>query len=216
MPLWYVPREGEIWSTPTPNRRRCATWSATPGPPFWLETGHEYGELRGVMIEAEAEIHRDLDEVFGVAEAPTLRYAEGLERVEGDAREALKGQARKRVGIRFRPVRTASWDHRKLGGTYYASPAACRIWKELILSGGGGHTAAADHLHLRQAARPRRQQAGVVLRQLLVEAGVTDLGIVIAPSTGRTSARPSGTAPPSARRSPTSSRTSRPGSPTRP
>jgi hypothetical protein len=70
------------------------------------------------MIEAEAEIHRDHNEVFELAEALTLRYAEGQERVEGDAREGLKAQARKRVAIRFRPVRTASWDHRKLGGRY--------------------------------------------------------------------------------------------------
>ena len=27
-------------------------------------------------------------------------------------------QAAKRVGLRFTPTRTASWDHRKLAGTY--------------------------------------------------------------------------------------------------
>jgi PPOX class probable F420-dependent enzyme len=118
MPLWYVPREGEIWVYTYAKSQKVRNLERDPRATLLLETGHEYGELRGVMIEAKAEIHRDLDEVFGVAEALTLRYAEGLERVEGDAREALKGQARKRVGIRFRPVRTASWDHRKLGGTY--------------------------------------------------------------------------------------------------
>ena len=30
----------------------------------------------------------------------------------------LEAQAPKRVAIRFEPVRTASWDHRKLGGAY--------------------------------------------------------------------------------------------------
>jgi hypothetical protein len=30
----------------------------------------------------------------------------------------MKAQASKRVAIRFAPVRTATWDHRKLGGTY--------------------------------------------------------------------------------------------------
>jgi hypothetical protein len=38
--------------------------------------------------------------------------------VEGDAAEALKAQTPKRVAISFEPVRVASWDHRKLGGTY--------------------------------------------------------------------------------------------------
>jgi hypothetical protein len=36
----------------------------------------------------------------------------------GDAAEALEAQARKRVAVRFKPRRIASWDHRKLGGTY--------------------------------------------------------------------------------------------------
>jgi hypothetical protein len=83
-----------------------------------IETGHEYGELRGVMIEAEAQLHRDIDTVAGFAEELTVRYAEGIESVEGDAREQLKSQAAKRVAISFDAKRTASWDHRKLGGTY--------------------------------------------------------------------------------------------------
>ena len=70
------------------------------------------------MIEAEGEIHRDGETVLGFAEELTLRYAEGISAVEGDAKVALEAQAPKRVAIRFRPVRIASWDHRKLGGTY--------------------------------------------------------------------------------------------------
>ena len=33
-------------------------------------------------------------------------------------REALRGQAAKRVAIRFEVVETVSWDHSKLGGAY--------------------------------------------------------------------------------------------------
>ena len=47
-----------------------------------------------------------------------MRYAEGISSVEGDAKAALEAQAPKRVAIRFRPRRVASWDHRKLGGSY--------------------------------------------------------------------------------------------------
>jgi hypothetical protein len=70
------------------------------------------------MIEAEAELHRDLETVLGFAEELTLRYSEGLDSVDGEARALLEAQAPKRVAIRFKPLRTASWDHRKLGGTY--------------------------------------------------------------------------------------------------
>jgi hypothetical protein len=32
--------------------------------------------------------------------------------------EAMRPQARKRVTLRFRAEKAASWDHRKLGGAY--------------------------------------------------------------------------------------------------
>jgi hypothetical protein len=135
MPLWYVPRYAdvlapsrtpgrgaggipEVWIYTYAKSQKTRNLERDPRATLLVETGHEYGDLRGVMIEAEAEIHRDFDQVFDLAEELTLRYAEGLESVEGDAREGLKAQARKRVAIRFRTVRTASWDHRKLGGKY--------------------------------------------------------------------------------------------------
>ena len=70
------------------------------------------------MIEAEAVIHRDSETVIAFAEELTLRYAEGISSIEGDAKAALEAQAPKRVAIHFRPTRTATWDHRKLGGAY--------------------------------------------------------------------------------------------------
>ena len=42
------------------------------------------------------------------AEQLTLRYADGIDSLEGDAREALKAQAAKRVAIRFRALRAAT------------------------------------------------------------------------------------------------------------
>ena len=83
-----------------------------------VETGTEYGELRGVMIEAKAHLHRNFDTVLAFAEELTLRYAKGISSVEGDARQALVNQAPKRVAIHFEEIRSNNWDHRKLGGTY--------------------------------------------------------------------------------------------------
>ena len=118
MPLWYVPRDGLPWIWTYAKSQKVKNLERDPRATLLVETGHEYGELRGVMIEAEAQIHRDLETVAGFAEELTVRYAEGIESVQGDAREALKAQAAKRVAISFRALRTASWDHRKLGGTY--------------------------------------------------------------------------------------------------
>jgi PPOX class probable F420-dependent enzyme len=118
MPLWFVPRDGEVWIWTYAKSQKVRNLERDPRATILVETGHEYGELRGAMIEAEGEIHRDLDTVLGFAEELTIRYAEGISSVEGDARAGLEAQAPKRVAIRFRAVRTASWDHRKLGGTY--------------------------------------------------------------------------------------------------
>jgi general stress protein 26 len=118
MPLWYVPRDGVLWIWTYAKSQKVRNLERDQRATLLIETGHEYGELRGLMIEAEAQIHRDLDTVAGFAEELTVRYAEGIESVQGDAREALKAQAAKRVAISFRAVRTATWDHRKLGGGY--------------------------------------------------------------------------------------------------
>ena len=118
MPLWYVPRDTDIWIYTYTKSQKVKNLERDPRATLLVETGHEYGELRGVEIEAEAEIHRDADTVFDVATELTVRYSDDISSVEGDAAEALKAQARKRVAVRFEPRRIASWDHRKLGGTY--------------------------------------------------------------------------------------------------
>jgi len=118
MPLWYVPRDGEVWIYTYAKSQKVRNLERDPRATVLIETGHEYAELRGVMIEAEAEIQRDIEDVFPLAEELTLRYADGIDSLEGDAREALKAQAAKRVAVRFAAIRTATWDHSKLGGTY--------------------------------------------------------------------------------------------------
>ena len=117
MPLWYVLRGGEIWIYTYAKSQKVKNLERDPRATLLVETGHEYGELRGVQIEAEAEIHRDPELVFEVAKELTIRYS-GAASLATDAAEALRAQARKRVAVRFQPKRIASWDHRKLGGTY--------------------------------------------------------------------------------------------------
>jgi PPOX class probable F420-dependent enzyme len=117
MPLWYVPRDGDIWIYTYAKSQKVRNLERDARATLLIETGHEYGELRGIEIEAEAEIHRDLDTVFDLVIELTSRYAGGAQVDEAQA-ETLRNQARKRVAIRFEPRRVATWDHRKLGGTY--------------------------------------------------------------------------------------------------
>jgi Uncharacterized stress protein (general stress protein 26) len=118
MPLWYVPREGDIWIWTFAKSQKVKNLERDPRATLLIETGFEYGELRGVQIEAEAELIRDVDPIVEFAKELTVRYSEGIESVEGDAVAALHAQAPKRVAIHFHPKRIATWDHRKLGGVY--------------------------------------------------------------------------------------------------
>jgi PPOX class probable F420-dependent enzyme len=118
MPLWYVPRDGDIWIWTYAKSQKVKNLERDPRATLLIETGFEYGELRGVQIEAEAELVRELDEIVEYGKQMTIRYSEGIESVEGDAAEGLRAQAPKRVAIHFHPQRVATWDHRKLGGIY--------------------------------------------------------------------------------------------------
>jgi PPOX class probable F420-dependent enzyme len=117
MPLWYVPRNGELWIYTYAKSQKVRNLERDPRATLLVETGHEYGELRGVEIEAEAEIHREHGVVFELAKELTARYADGAQ-VDEAAADALRAQAKKRVAIRFQARRVATWDHRKLGGRY--------------------------------------------------------------------------------------------------
>ena len=117
-PLWYVPRDGEIWIWTYAKSQKVKNLERDPRATLLIETGVEYQELRGIQIEAEAELIRDLDRIVEYATELTIRYSEGIDSVEGDVAAGLQAQAPKRVAIHFQPRRVASWDHRKLGGVY--------------------------------------------------------------------------------------------------
>ncbi len=118
MPMWFCVREGEIWIWTFAKSQKVKNLERDPRATLLVEAGTEYTELRGIQIEAEAELIRDTPKVAEFGAQLAVRYTEGIDKVEGDAAAALESQAAKRVAIRFQPIRTATWDHRKLGGTY--------------------------------------------------------------------------------------------------
>ena len=111
-------REGEIWVWSFAKSQKVRNLERDPRATLLVEAGHEYTELRGLQIEAEAELIRETPRVAEFGKQLAIRYSEGIDSIEGDAAAALEAQAAKRVAIRFSPLRTATWDHRKLGGTY--------------------------------------------------------------------------------------------------
>jgi PPOX class probable F420-dependent enzyme len=116
MPLWYLVRGQEIWAWTYAKSQKVRNLERDPRATLQVEDGESYDQLRGVMIQAETRIHRDADAVAQVGLELTERYAGGA--LSDDAATAVRRQAAKRVAFQFSPRRTASWDHRKLAGTY--------------------------------------------------------------------------------------------------
>jgi PPOX class probable F420-dependent enzyme len=118
MPMWFTVRDGEIWIWTYGKSQKVRNLERDPRATLLIETGDAYQELRGIQIEAEAEIIRDRERVLEFGKELTRRYSDGGDQLDQDGVAAIEAQARKRVAIRFRSVRSVSWDHRKLGGTY--------------------------------------------------------------------------------------------------
>jgi len=79
-----------------------------------VETGTAYSELRGVMLEGDAEITTDLEqtvETMVEANAVTGSPLPDLELIPHDVKVKMAG---KRVLVSVKPTRFVSWDHGKL------------------------------------------------------------------------------------------------------
>ena len=142
MPLWYVLRA-------SPHDRRRARGGAAPArepsPRVWawtyaasqkvrnlerdpratllVEAGESYEQLRGVMLECEVVVHRDVEEVAALGREIFRRYAAPrgqapVAELHAEVAAMVDRQAAKRVGLEFIERGRASWDHAKLGGTY--------------------------------------------------------------------------------------------------
>jgi hypothetical protein len=116
MPLWYVVREQQLWAWTYAKSQKVRNLERDVRVTLQVEDGTEYAELRGVMIEAETVIHRETGLVAEFGVELFRRYGDGTAGPE--LVEAVRAQAGKRVALQFVPQRTASWDHRKLGGLY--------------------------------------------------------------------------------------------------
>jgi nitroimidazol reductase NimA-like FMN-containing flavoprotein (pyridoxamine 5'-phosphate oxidase superfamily) len=130
MPLWYVLREPpeaqpgpRVWAWTYAASQKVRNLERDPRATLQVEAGEAYAELRGVMLECDVVIHRDLETVAALGEALMLRNSAPRgsappAELPSEARAAVQAQAAKRVGLEFAEVRRATWDHRKLAGVY--------------------------------------------------------------------------------------------------
>jgi hypothetical protein len=120
MPLWYVLRptgDGEapqVWAWTFAKSQKVRNLERDARATLQVETGDAYEQLRGVMFECDVVVHRDVEDIkaFG------LELFERDGGVNDDVRAMVDAQAPKRVALQFVERVRATWDHRKLGGTY--------------------------------------------------------------------------------------------------
>jgi PPOX class probable F420-dependent enzyme len=114
--LWYVVDDGpELRGWTYAKSQKAVNLARDPRATLGVNSGVQYHELRGVMLECDVEVEREPSRVEGYGLALFERYAGGL---GPEIRQMVAAQAQKRVGLRFVPTRVVSWDHGKLGGTY--------------------------------------------------------------------------------------------------
>src|ERR1051325_6854446 len=116
MPLWYVVRDGELWSWTYAKSQKVRNLERDPHATLQVGTGEAYQELRGVMIKADVVIHRETPDVAALGREIFTRYTGG--ELADDVRAMVESQAAKRVALQFAERERATWDHRKLGGVY--------------------------------------------------------------------------------------------------
>jgi PPOX class probable F420-dependent enzyme len=120
VPLWYVRDGDELAGWTFAKSQKAKNLERDPHATLQVEDGVDYQDLRGVMFECDVQIERDAGRVADYGRALFRRYAGTGDDGElvPEVNEMVEKQAPKRIGLRFRPTRTVSWDHRKLGGTY--------------------------------------------------------------------------------------------------
>jgi nitroimidazol reductase NimA-like FMN-containing flavoprotein (pyridoxamine 5'-phosphate oxidase superfamily) len=129
MPLWYVLRESpadesgpRLWAWTYAVSQKVRNIEREPKATLQVEAGEEYQLLRGVMLECDVVVHRELETVKALGHEIFARYASprGQPPMELPAEVGLMvdKQAAKRVALEFVELRRASWDHRKLGAVY--------------------------------------------------------------------------------------------------
>ncbi len=130
MPLWYVLRERtegrpgpQLWAWTYAASQKVRNLERDPRATLQVEAGEEYQELRGVMLECEVAIHRDLEIVKALGHELFARYAAprgepAPAELPAEVGAIIDQQASKRVALQFIELDRATWDHRKLGGVY--------------------------------------------------------------------------------------------------
>ena len=115
--MWYGFLDGQVAFWTFAKSQKILNLRRDPKMTGLVESGDSYNELRGVELVGTGRIVEDPDEILAIGKLVGVRY-NGEGALSDAALPFLEAQAKKRLGVVFEVERTASWDHRKLGGAY--------------------------------------------------------------------------------------------------
>lgn len=119
MPMFfYTDDEGRFLVSTYGTSQKVKNYERDNKAALLIEAGAEYEQLQSVVMEADAEVIADTDFVVETMKNIRLQRDPAKEGFSDEEIEGIEYAARKRVIIRFTPVKTITWDHNKLGGTY--------------------------------------------------------------------------------------------------
>lgn len=114
--MWFVPQPDQVLMWTYAKSQKAVNLRRDPRCALHVDDGLAYNELRGVLIQGEAQLIEDFETILEIGKGLYERYTLPATGVAADQIVSeLERQAHKRVGIALPLARIASWDHGKLG-----------------------------------------------------------------------------------------------------
>ena len=118
--LWFVMRGAEPWIWTYRKSQKVKNLERDDRATLLVESGHEYAELKGVMLKTRAHIEHDTEQVLDFAEelfaqvpgrrGPIDEHARGAARAGGQARrDPVRGRRDRELGPREARRRVLRW-----------------------------------------------------------------------------------------------------------
>lgn len=116
--MWYAIEGDNLLMTTFRKSQKVKNLQRDPRCALLLEEGATYDKLKGVFLRGECEVIEDEETTLETLGKIGARASGSGTPPPKEAMEAMRPQARKRVTLVFRPTKTRTWDHSKLGGQY--------------------------------------------------------------------------------------------------
>jgi len=115
--MWYGLDGADVVMTTYRKSQKVLNLRRDPRCAIILERGETYDKLKGLLLRGRCEVIDDEETTLATLAEVGRRFG-GQAHPSRQAMETMRPQARKRVTLRFRTEKVASWDHGKLGGVY--------------------------------------------------------------------------------------------------